>query len=183
MWPAGRYKNGLEPPLAFGVAHSHITAFHGRPPRHTSQGGAREDPQGVALAPVPVHFHGLPWGIGALCPALQAALAFSFQRFATTLAWGLRRRPMIERRIPPQARDHRHTALDTRQGQRHRGKAAIDDQHQPPARQSAAHLVDHLSDPIDAGFMPSSRGLLRGPTQSGEKGQRPDPPAPRHWDQ
>ena len=112
-----------------------------------------------ALAPVPVHFHGLPGGIGALRPALQAPLALPLQGFGAALARGLRSWRVIQGGIPAQARDHDDLVFDTGQGQRHRGKAAIDDQDQPSPRQPAAHLLHHLPDPIDTGFMPALAAL------------------------
>ena len=73
-----------------------------------------------------VHVYGLPGCISAFCPGLQAALALPFGGFGAALAGGLGSRPMIQRRIPPQARDHGHLVFDAGQGQRDRRKAAID---------------------------------------------------------
>jgi hypothetical protein len=170
----------LHPQLPLRVAHDDKANRHRGQAGSVPQGCAREDPELFELAPVPLRLHGLPWGIGALRPALQAPLPRALGGFKAALAWGLWLWPMLERGIPSQARDHDHPAFDTCQGQGDRCKATIEDQHQPAPRQPAAHLLHHLPHPIYTGFVPSSLGLLRGPTQRGEKGQCPHPSTPGH---
>ena len=69
--------------------------------------------------------------------------------------------------------------FDPSQRQRDRRKAAINNQPQLALWQPAAHLCDHLPHPIYARLM-APLGLLCGPAQRRERGQRPDPPGPRH---
>jgi hypothetical protein len=54
----------LHPPLARGVAEQPLADVDGRPARGLPQGGARADPQRVALTAVPVHRPRLPGFLG-----------------------------------------------------------------------------------------------------------------------
>jgi hypothetical protein len=73
--------------------------------------------------------------------------------------------------------------FDTGQGQGDRRKATVDDQHQPPSRQPAAHLLHNLPHPLHMGLVPSPAAWLSRPAPRRQEGQRPHPLRPRHRDQ
>jgi hypothetical protein len=88
----------------------------------------------MALAPVPVDFHGLPGRLGALCPALQAPSSRPLPGVGTALAGGLRSRRVIQGGIPAQARAHGHPVLHTRRLQG-TGTTSIIEPHSSPQQQ------------------------------------------------
>src|SRR5206468_11683492 len=94
--------------LALRVRHQHVADRYGGQPGSIPPGSAREDPQLFALATVPRDFHGLPGGIAARCPALQAPLALALGGFGTPFALGLRSWGVIQRRIPAPRPRSRH---------------------------------------------------------------------------
>ena len=85
---------------------------HRGQPGGVPQGGAREDPEPFALAPVPVHVHRLPGGIGAGRPDLAGCVgACPLVGLRPRLPGGVGCRRMIQRGIQAQARDHGHLLL------------------------------------------------------------------------
>jgi len=98
----------------------------------------------------------LPRGICPGGPGLPVALALPLAGCGAVRALASWPRPLVRRGIPSQARDHDHLAFDTRQQQRDRGKAAIDDHHPPLPRQPTAHVGDHVPVPSHAGLMLSA---------------------------
>ena len=60
---------------------------------------------------------------------------------------------MIQTGIPAQPRYHRCPHTYTGPPQTDRSQSAIDDQHQQTLRKPAMHLLEHLSNPVDAGLV------------------------------
>ena len=106
------------------------------------------------LSPIPVDLFFDPGGIAPLGPLFERALSFAFLGLGTPFAFRLPfGRLMIQRGIPAQARHHRRLDGDTTPAQSEGSQAPIDDQHQRMLGPPATHLLDHLANPIQAGFV------------------------------
>jgi hypothetical protein len=165
-------------PLPLGVSHPHTAQVDWGPPARLPQGRVGKAPQVLAPAAVPVHGDGCPGCISACCPGVPAALALALQRCGAARAGRLGSRPLSPCRLPPHTRHHGPLGWDTRQGQRHRGTAALDHQHQPAPRPPPPYVRPPRPAPIHASRVPSPLGLLGWRAPRGEPRPRPHAPGP-----